>query len=105
MPELGHMPPTGAIGFVIVADFEHPPRNADIFIEDGAAHLGVASDIAVVHDHAAVDKGTGVDADAATQDGFTNHAAGKNAAARHDAVDRLTPSPRLHRKQLAGGSG
>src|SRR5258708_6449583 len=64
--------------------------DAGILIQYGALHLGAAADIAVVQDHAIFHKRSRVHAYAAPQYGIAHHAARQDAAAGHDAVDRLS---------------
>src|SRR5208282_3978243 len=61
---IGHVVSARAVGFYIVADLG-VFGNTDVLIQDSALHLGVAADIAVIHDDAAFHEGAGVDPDAA----------------------------------------
>src|SRR5208282_551011 len=92
------------IGVVIVAD-QSAFGNADVLIQDGAAHLGVAADVAVVHDDAALHQGAGVDAYAASEDGVAHHTSGKNASAGNDAIDGLAAAMGLVEGKLGGRIG
>jgi hypothetical protein len=85
---IGHVPSAGAVGIEIVAD-RGSFWNTYILIEDGAAHFGVAPNVAVVHDDAAFHQRAGVDAHTAAENRFADESAGKDAAARNDAVERL----------------
>src|ERR1035438_6667767 len=78
----------GAVGLQVVAD-EGVFRHLDVLIQDGAANLGAAADVAVVHDHAVLHQGAGMDFYAASQDGIAHHASGEDAAAGDHAVDGL----------------
>jgi len=51
------MPSASAISFEVIAD-RGVLRDADVLVEDGAAQLGTAPDIAVVHDDAALNRAT-----------------------------------------------
>src|SRR5439155_14041372 len=91
---IGDMPSARAVGIEVVAD-QGTFRNTDVLIQDGAAYLGMAADIAVVHDDGAVHDGTGVHADAASENRLAHHTAGENASARYDAVEGLPAAIRL----------
>src|ERR1035441_752626 len=78
----------GAVGLEVVAD-EGVFRHLDVLIQDGAANLGAAADVAVVHDHAVFHQGAGMNAHAAPQYGIAHHAAGEDAAAGDHAIDGL----------------
>ena len=98
---IGHVPPARTVGIEIVAD-QCVLRNTDILVQDGAAHLGVAPDVAVVHDDAAFYQGAGVDADIASQNGLAHDTAGKNASARYDAVEGFAAAIGLVERELGG---
>jgi len=85
---IGHVPSAGAVSIEIVAD-RGSFWNTYILIEDGAAHFGVAPNVAVVHDDAAFHQRAGVDAHATAENRLADESAGKDAAARNDAVERL----------------
>ena len=98
------MPSALTVSFEIVAD-SGALRNTDVLVQDGTAQLGMASDVAVVHDDAAFDEGTGVNVDAASENRLAHHAAGKNAPARDDAVDRLAAAIFFVEDELSGRIG
>ena len=98
------MPSARAVGIEIVAD-QGAFGNPDVLVQDGAAHLGVAADVAVVHDDAAFHVGAGVDSDAASENGIAHHAAGKNASAGYDAVDGLAAAMGIVKGELGGRIG
>ena len=79
-PGVCHVPSARLVSLEIETDFG-VRRNSDILVEDGPPHLSAASDVAVVHNHAAFDRCAGVHTHAAAQDRLANQAAGQNASA------------------------
>ena len=96
---IGHMPSTGAVRFQIVSDLR-VRRNAHVLIQDCPSHFGAPPDVAVVHDDAAFYQRPGVHAHTAPENRLRDLAARKNAAARHDAVDRLPTAAFLIEDEL-----
>ena len=76
----GHMPSASAIGVEIVAN-SCALRNANVLIQDGATQLGMTTNVAVVHDNAAFDERSSVNANTASENGFSHNATGENATA------------------------
>src|ERR1039458_2971702 len=101
---IGHVPSARAVGIEIVAN-QGVLRNTNVLIQDGAAQLGAASDVAVVHDDAAFYQGAGVDANTASENGLAHDAAGENASARYDAVEGLAAAIGLVEGELGGRIG
>ena len=98
---VGDVPSPLAVSIEIVAD-GGILGNADVLVEDGATKLGATSDVAIVHDDAAFDTRSGVDANAASENGFANEAAGKNASAGYDAVDGFSAASFFVEHKLGG---
>ena len=100
----GYVPSAGAVSVEIVAD-GGAFRNADIFVEDGAADLGVAANVAVIHDDASFDHSAGVNADTASENGFAHQASGEDASTGDDAVEGLAATIGLVENKFGGRIG
>jgi len=96
---IGDVPSARTIGIEVAPDLG-TFRNADVFIQDCAAHGGMAPDVAIVHDDTALDEGAGMDTNAASENGLSNDAAGKNASTGDDAVQRLPTAVGLVENEL-----
>src|SRR5579864_75982 len=103
-PGVGHMPSARLVRLKIVTNFG-VRGNSNVLVEDGPPHLGVASDVAVIHNDAAFDRCAGVHTHGAAQNGLPRQAPGENASSRYDAVERFASPPVLVEDELCGGIG
>src|SRR5438477_9419551 len=69
-------------------------RDLNILVQDGMADLAAPADVAIIEDDAILHQSAGMHFNAAAEHRVLHHAAGQDAAAGHDAVDRL-PTPVL----------
>src|SRR5215475_7581417 len=79
--------------------------NAHVLVEDGAADLRIPSDDAVIEDHRVLDAGAAVHADPAAEHGVPDNAAGEDAAAGDDGVDRVAAAILVVERELGGRIG
>jgi len=63
---IGHVPSARAVCIEVVAD-QHAFRKTYVLIQDRAAHLGMAADVAVIHDDGTFYQGAGVHADTSAE--------------------------------------
>src|ERR1019366_5114551 len=101
---LGDVVTARAVGDQVVTD-QGVFRHLYVLIQDGAANLGAAPDVAVVHDDAVLHQGARMDLHTASQDGTAHHAAGEDAAPGHNAVDGLAAAVGVVEGELGGRIG
>src|SRR6187549_3570201 len=83
-PLIGHME-AAAIFLGVEADLD-VGRHLHAFVDDGAAHAGVAADHHLVHQDRLLDVGVAVDTDAGAEHATIDAPAGDDAAFRHQRV-------------------
>src|SRR6202012_974051 len=89
---LRHLVAARAVTLGVKAD-RFARRNADVLIENPAAHLRVTADIDIVQKNAVFHIRTWVDLDPPAQHRTHQPATGKDAATRNYGIKRLTAPP------------
>src|SRR6185312_1071900 len=93
-----------AVFFEVIAD-RGIRRHLYVLIEDGAANLRSAADVAVVEDDGILDERTGMYAHASSQHRIAHPSAGEDRSAGDDRVDGLAAALVLIEGELRGRVG
>src|SRR5712692_4554083 len=80
-------------------------RQPDVLVQNRAFQFGAAADVAIVQNHAVLHQRARVNAHIPSQYRIANHATGKDAATRNDAVDRLPAAIGVVEGKLGGRIG
>jgi hypothetical protein len=93
-----------AIGFHVTAD-RGPIRHRNVFVQNGPADGGAASNVAVVEHDGVLDERAAVYLHIAAEYGIANQSAREDTAARHYRADRLAGMPLFVERELGAGVG